>query len=338
MENNINLCINEDREVEYLFVTPFSNGCVGVIDGMPEGKAKRLIVGVDRAETELLNIINNGKIDIKNILFNNAIRFSEEFRNISKQKNIKISSYELGWFPHYRVWHCDPHGFSSCSLLAKSRLDNINIDIDRAKVKIQHYKEKWISESPIFNFNKKYILVVMQHIEDSTIVHDYPDFVSWQKIIDFADSLREKGQALIVKVNPQNIKSKIGVILPENSIAVQSKEFNNYLLSNADVVVGVNSTMLYEASLLYDKPVIAMGNSWFDSHSEVVQKVNIKDKIEIKYPSEKDLEYRKKMFEVMLKMQTGATHQGNNEESSKMLCEKHKEASSVEKIEDWFNV
>jgi len=80
---------------------------------------------------------------------------------------------------------------------------------------------------------------------------------------------------------------------------------------------------------------LALGNSWFDNHPEVVQKVNITDdNIEIKQPSNQDLDYRKKMFHIMTKMQTAVTS-SNSYDNIKSLLVKHEQANSISKIENW---
>ena len=299
--------------------------------------SKRLIIGVDVANDYVTDLIQDGDTKISNIIFNNAVKFSEELRELAKSHNIKVSSYELGWFPHYRIWHCDPFGFSSRSLLAQSRLDNVDIDIDKVSNVVDKYRQSWSAGEENFRLDKKYMVVVLQHTKDATIVHDYPGFTNWQDIIDYADSIRGKNQVMVIKINPQNVASKEKLLIPHNSVAVQSKSFNNDILSNAEFVVGVNSTMLYEASLLYDKPVIALGNSWFDSHPEVVQKVKIGDDVKIKKPTLKDIEYRRKMFFIMTKMQTPITvpSPSGDKMSSQMLCRKHVKASSITQIEEW---
>ncbi len=328
----------EENNIEFLFVTPFANGCLGPLNGMPENSSKRLIIGINEAENKIKYLIENKKLKVRNILFNNAIIYSKNFINYCFSMNIKISSFELGWFPHYRVWHCDPCGFSSNSMLSKSRLDDIEIDIEYINHLLQIYKNKWAKIENTFDIKNNYILLIMQHDKDATILHDAPFFTNWQDIINFSERVKQnKNQIIVIKVNPQNVASQTKILLPHNSIAIQSKKFNNYLLAHADMVIGINSTMLYEASLLYDKPVLALGNSWFDSHPEIVKKVNINDeKIDEPIVSKNDILYRRKMFYIMTKMQTPIIPKNLNKMSAHVLCQKHFQASSVKNIKDWL--
>jgi len=334
MEELYRINVKEDKFVDFLFITPYCNAGRTLASAF-EGRMKILLTGVKKAEDVLFDLFSKGLI-VKNLIFNNASIYSERTINYAKDNNIKVSSHEQGWFPHYQTLHFDPLGFSSHSLLAKSRLDNIDINIDKIKDIIKNYKNTFAVNENIFKLNKPYILLITQHTGDATIQHDYNDFESWQKIIDFADKIKKKNELLVIKINPQNVKSKDVMILPHGSIAIQNKCFNNDLLANANAVIGVNSTMLYEASLLYDKPVIALGDSWFNCHPEVVQKAKIIDEnIEIRQPSEKDISYRKKMFYIMTKMQTPIISSSLRTRVKDFLM-KHEQANSIKKIEDWM--
>ncbi len=318
-----------EKEIDYLFATPYCNGAEGILSNMGN-KSKRVISSGEALDTQLSKMLDEG-VQINNILFNNISNCSLSTRDRLERAGTKMSSYEQGWFPHYQTLHCDPLGFSSKSLLAKTRLGDIEIDLEKISNEITNYKKNYAKPEGIFKIDKPYVLLIFQHTGDATIKHDYKDFKSWQKIIDFADKVRGKGKTLVVKVNPQNVNSKEKIQLPHNSIAIQNKFFNNDLLMNAKVVIGVNSTMLYEASIIYNKPVLALGSSWFDCHPEVVQKVKITDdNVEIKKPSDRDIVYRKKMFHIMTSMQT-PIHPNKYD-----LIEKHRQASSIRKISDWL--
>ena len=333
-ESNIKfrIDINKDKEVPYLFITPFYNAGISWAKCFGE-RMKILVVRANDAEKKVFELINKG-LKVKNLIFNNATIYTKDLIDYCKEHDIRISSHEQGWFPHYSTLHFDPLGFSSRSLLAQSRLDNLDIDIEKVQQQIEKYKNKFCQEKNIFDFKKKYILLIFQYTYDATVVNGYEDFISWQKIVDFAYGLKEREEFLIIKVNPQNVKTIDGIVLPPDSIAIQTKIFNNYLLKNAKAVVGINSTMLYEASLLYDKPVIALGNSWFDCHPEVVQKVNIDNKIEIKMPSQNDLDYRKKMFYIMERMQTPVMDKKVFIRTLNFV-KYHVKAASIKKIEEW---
>ena len=47
-----------------------------------------------------------------------------------------------------------------------------------------------------------------------------------------------------------------------------------WCVENCEFVVGVNSGVLYEASLIFEKPVYYYGRSWYDNHPMVCKPAN----------------------------------------------------------------
>lgn len=316
---------NEKKVINYLFLTPFCNGSNGFAEIL-KPDSDILVTPHNKAEENINKLFDDG-ITIKNVIFNNSVVYTEKLKKIFCNMGIKASSYERGWFPH-SSWHFDPDGFSHNSLLAKSRLDKIEINDKDVSREIDFYKKSINIGKKTLDIPDKYIIVIMQHTNDATIVHGYPEFSGWQSIIDYADKLRKKDEVLLIKVHPQNINESIKI--PSNSIIVNSKLYNNSLLEKAEVVIGVNSTMLYEASLIFNRPVVALGESWFNGHREVVYKTKIGD-LNRPTVSEDDIRYRQKMFKIMTKMQL-------KDLSKKGIIDMHEKVSKISKIEDWFNL
>lgn len=327
-----------DKEPEYLFVTPYCNGCEGIIKRIPD-RAKRIIVGYSETETKLFELFDAG-VRPKNILFNNVSPCTPKTRKFVQKNDINVSSYELGWFPHRQTWHFDPWGFSDKSMLAQSRLDNVEIDHDAVSADIESHKSQYMIDNKDMKLRFPYILLVFQHTKDTTVTYGYPEFTKWQDIIEFADKMREHSKMkLVIKMHPQNKGKAESIIPPPNCLIVQSKEWNPYILENAVAVVGINSTMLYEASLLYDKPVVALGSSWFDVHHEVVKKWDISCWPVVFEITKEEIAYRKKMFYIMKAMQTMTSGQlvASTTPFIDDFLAKHHQAAQVKKIEDWVN-
>ncbi|MHA1469271.1 MAG: capsular polysaccharide export protein, LipB/KpsS family [Candidatus Asgardarchaeia archaeon] len=329
----------DTKEIKYLFVTPFSNGGLSVCERSQE-PIYRIVTSCEKSDKALKKFFDQGFI-IKNIFLNNYVRYSPLIQEYAKKHGTKVSVCEHSWFPASQ-WHLDPVGFSHESLLAKSRLDNVNIDIEKEKEKIKEYKKDLIQHK--YSINKPYIVLILQKTQDITIDIGYPDFPGWQRIIDWANSLRIDKEILIIKLRHTLFKLKrLGesYVFPKDSIVIQSKRVNNNILKNANLVIGVNSTMLYEASLIYNKPVLALGSSWFDAHHpEVIKKIKIDDKIERPVVSEEDLNYRAKMFYIMSKMQIPKKFYSIKQplEFANDFLKKHAQASQIKKIEDWVDV
>ncbi len=343
---------DKNKEIDFLFLTPWVNGSIFFTRFLKD-KSRRMIIGRSRHRDnnkKIMSLFKSG-LKTKNILISSHCNIGQEVKDFINKNKINLSFYEHGWFPSSTV-QFDPQGFSYDSLLSDSRLDNFDIDQEKIKKDIEKYKAKYIKFNK-FNIDAKYIVVILQFTKDVTIKNGFPDFKGWQNVVDFAESIRNKNEIIIVKMHPKNYHLKESVVMPIKSMAIQDSFFNDDILSNAELVIGVNTTMLYEASLLYNKPVIALGESWFNGHPEVVKKVKITDtNIERPVVTESDINYRMKMFYFMTRMQaplvnerfsiehTKEHHKKNITKHSKeyieSFLEKHYEASKIKKIEDWI--
>lgn len=287
----------------------------------------------ESAEKHLNHLIESSCTP-RHILFHNVIPITPKIRKICQKIGSTVCSYELGWFPHRKTWHFDPLGFSNHSLLSQSRLDDIDIDLDRCMIDIEEYKKKWMIQRRMTN-HKKFILVVLQKTSDSTIQYGYPDFNGWESIVELAKRWRKKNEHIVVKTHPMG--SKLDIKDSKNIHIVSHMKCNIDLLKRASLVIGVNSTMLYEASLLYNKPVFALGDSWFDSHPEVVTKIDIyDDRPQQTIVTQDDILYRTKMFLIMRSMQMNLSQ--NRDDSIRDFSQKVDMVSQVQNINDWITM
>jgi len=322
-----------DKKVEFLLVTPFSNGSSDMVKFFPL-RGRVLVANNNSAEKRINSLLTQG-VEIKNIIFTHLKVRREYVKNL-REKGMRVSFYGHGWFPYFTK-HFDPAGFAQDSLLANSNLDSLDVDTQKIKLDIDAYKNKYMinKKTKALEIGVPYIVVVLQMTKDVTIKDGYHGFESWQKIVDFAYGLLNKGEILVIKAHVSQYGKMEKIVAPLNSILVQSKLFNHSILTNAELVVGVNSTMLYEASVLYHKPVLALGDSWFNAHPKAIKRCDINDpNIQRPIVDEDALNYRAKLFHSMKKIQTTPfIHNfGHN------FIDMHYKASSITNIDEWFAV
>lgn len=291
---------------------------------------------IESNDQTILSIIDKNR-GIKDILVGSKLEISDKIKNILNYYKINLSYFEHGWFSS-DTKAFDPLGFAQDSLLAKSRLDDVvkKVNHDKIQKDIDSYKKNQMPLSK-FDMGNKYIVVILQFTHDITITRGFKDFTNWQAVVNFADKQRRPGEFLVVKMHPLNFELKESINMPHHSVAVQSDIMNSNILQDAELVVGINTTMLYEASLLYNRPVMALGDSWFDCHPEVVKKVKITDEnIERPVLNSEDIDYRRAMFYIMNRMQTiNEIYDDNTLKTAEDFINKHNEASKIKQIEDW---
>ncbi len=321
---------SKNKYVEYLFISPFANGGKFAAQHIPE-KCRLLPCSREKTSLVLEKIFNNN-IRIDNILLANSGEINNNIKKYIKENKINLSYYEKGFFPHIGRWFFDSHGFCGNSLLAHSRIDHLNIDEDLSAKMINQYIQKYVYKDKDFKLQKHFIVVIMQHPSDGTVCLGYKNFHGWQEIIDWVSSeVRKKGELLILKMHPSNVVTREKIILPENSIAIQTKIFNDYLLKYSNLIIGINSSLLFEASMIYNKPTVALGESWFTCHPEIAPIVKIGDKFRRPFITPEIIKYRRKMFYLLDKMQT------KKEFDYKKFFDLHYKASKITKIEEWID-
>jgi len=319
----------KDKHVKYLFVSPFVNGGKFVASSIPL-QAKIFPTKKHKTSDSLMYLFKNG-LEVENMLIANACVVTNELKKYIKDNDIKVSFYEKGFFPHVGRWIFDNEGYFCESLLSKSRIEDIDINEQEVQKSIDEYKHKHIKQNRHLTIDGSFITFVMQHPDDGTIQQGFDNFNGFQKIIDWIrSSVLEKNEYLIVKMHPSNHLTQEKINIPDKSIAIQSKDFNDSIIRNSELVIGINSSLLHDASIIYHKPVLSLGKSWFTSHPEISPIISMADKI-IKRPVIDDsiISYRRKMFYLLNKMQT--PYQCDFKDFLYM----HKKAQNIKAIEDW---
>jgi len=327
---------------DVVFVTPFRNGIkYFYVHSNDHVKSLKLAIGcpssfeamVEKTDKKLEKLIFEGKIP-KRVVFENYCNCSSDMRKMLEDLDVKVSSSERGWFPHYKTITLDPWGFSSKSLISQSRLDDVEFDEEQVTKGIRWSRGICYGTKDDAKIDRPYILLVLQHTRDNTLQYDFPSFISWQKIIDFVHSIREPGELLVIKKHPCMSEYKTDLTAPPDAIITDKHILNFSLLENANMVIGINSTMLYEASILFNRSVVGFGESWFNGHPEIIKKVKFGEPFERPVVTEKELEYRKKFYHLISRTQVWIERPDFIEK----FFEKHDKVSQVKTIKELASV
>lgn len=191
--------------------------------------------------------------------WNGEYSFLKRAKNWCSDNNIPSFCLELAWFPQGKSIYCDYHGTNGrCSL----HFDDLSWlerdDYTRLFLKREEYRDG-LSE-----WSGKYVLVPLQLTHDTTMQHWSP-LKANAKVI--ATALRMfPDKKVVFRKHPKD-KKKYHDLEREHNIKVDwefghSRPLKEMILG-ADLVWGMNSTVLSEAALM-GKPVIAAGRSFLN--------------------------------------------------------------------------
>lgn len=229
-------------------------------------------------ESHFKKLLHNCKDKIDLIIFNNFIADRFGVTNICRDRNIDTIHTEDGFFPHYETISADPLGFCWESSLPR---------IVFRECKEHHRNKSKVFRQNFFNFSinilpdfikKPYFVFPLQLIGDKVNIygHNIKDVSDWIKIIiHFRKCLPEDIQ-LVIKIHPrsgkkEDYKNELEEKLKDlkNCIILNKQTDLRTLLYNCSGAAGMNSTVLYEARLIYKKPVYVYSKSWFTNHEEL---------------------------------------------------------------------
>jgi len=185
---------------------------------------------------------------------------------------------EQGFLPHYTSINFDPVGHGGNSSLVGNINKNVNA---RQQQKLANfYRQYYFTNDEVkVDIPKKYWLLPLQHIQDSTMVFDAPAYTrNYPQLINSIKDVLPSGVELLVKPHPL-FDTKIPIDVPTIASSKESgynNSLNQHLLRNTEGVICVNSSYVYEA-LVYDKPVITLGTGIFTNNG-VTKEVSAIDK------------------------------------------------------------
>ncbi|MCW0220562.1 MAG: hypothetical protein OJI67_19705, partial [Prosthecobacter sp.] len=207
------------------------------------------------------------------MIMGNFIMDRAAITSLCRENAINLAHSEDGFFPHYGVSHIDPLGFCWESSLPRMVFLRAT-DTDR-KIATESRKQ-WLNrpnKQLLDGIKKPFVLWPMQLIGDKVNYWDLGNVEWCQLISHFRQCLPENFQ-LVIKEHPRAAAADVyglNALASElkNTILVSRRTDLASLLRNCHAVGGANSTVLYEARLMYNKPVYAYARSWFTNHEEL---------------------------------------------------------------------
>jgi hypothetical protein len=163
-----------------------------------------------------------------------------------KQSGCKIVFVEIAWFPQGEFLYFDKSGTNgNCSLFDDDLSWLEDFDFRRLDVFSEMYRGGRSLES------KGYIFAPLQLSSDTQITHWSP----YKRMDDFIDHCREKfrGMEIIFRKHPKDRGS-----YARKGIGSEGEGDLRDLICGAELVYGINSTVILEAALI-GKPVAAIG-------------------------------------------------------------------------------
>ena len=235
---------------------------------------------------ETVKFYENNNFNIQTVMMNNCSDWEPKMRTFCKKKEIPIITYEDGFIPHYTSLHFDRRGFCWESSFP---FENISKYPDKED---NFNMSKYDMECPSVKLSKSFVFVPLQMLGDSVILHG-SDVKSWDKFVERVRGDVPEEYELVVKNHPRE-RTKYESNDP--SIHVIDSGLG-WAINNCEFVVGVNSGVLYESAIVFDKPVYYYGKSWYDRHPEICRPA--RGKLET-YAINNDITtYRRKFWQFM---------------------------------------
>jgi hypothetical protein len=193
--------------------------------------------------------------------------------SICRHHNINVVHTEDGFFPHSGTRHFDPLGFCWESSLPRLLFRSLK---DKGRLLAQAKRQEWLSfqKKPLPPCIKKpFVLWPLQLIRDKVNLWGL-NVASWIGLIrHFRECLPAKYQ-LVIKEHPLCSKNdnremlQLASELP-HSVWISRNIHLKSLIAESCGMAGANSTSLYEARLMFQKPVYVYAQSWFTNHEEL---------------------------------------------------------------------
>ena len=262
------------RPNSYVHTSPY-NGCWLQFywDRIAENLCGRKVI----TEADLRQVIETAQALPELLIAGNFIVERAGVTSLCRELGINIIHSEDGFFPHYETMHGDPVGFSwesSLSSLVFRRCSG------RQKRLAQAARKSWlefaVSEIPPV-VRPPFVLWPLQIIADRVNRWDL-NVSTWGELIaHFRMSLPEEIQ-LVVKEHPKNrdvdfvglnemLRDLPNTVMVARSVSLKS------LLSRCAGAAGANSSVLYEARLMFRKPTYVYARSWYTNHGELFMPV-----------------------------------------------------------------
>lgn len=216
------------------------------------------------------------------LLMGNFIVERAAIISLCRELGINTAHGEDGFFPHYSTAHIDPLGFCwessltrmvfrSCSELHRRRAQTM-------RAELLQFTPKELPST----INKPFVLWPLQLIGDKVNQWDLKT-ENWTSILAHFRQCLPADYQLVVKPHPRSKGSDMtdvegwcektpNVVLLPPGVHLQT------LFSECAAVAGANSTVLYEARLIFHKPTYAYARSWYSGHTDLFTPVHLRHK------------------------------------------------------------
>lgn len=237
---------------------------------------------------ELVSAIAGGEFDGL-LTWQRFFRMQGDLLEVVGQGKVRTVYLDFGFWPHYECVVFDTAGENAISALRGTWSDPsgraaLRIDEAAADALFQEHALKATVKDPpdipeLEAMTYPFVFVPLQRPGDSTVrfdssVHDLGQLV--RRILFLAANRFY----VVVKTHPLDAELDLGVpervegghVIIRRSYGGENERVCDFLLSQASLVVGINSSMLFRA-ILFGKPVIATGQGWY-SGSGAIQEVD----------------------------------------------------------------
>jgi capsule polysaccharide export protein KpsC/LpsZ len=181
------------------------------------------------------------------VIWNGYQHSSQQVANLCRHRNIPFCFLEWGMLPQSETFFVDPFGFCGDSILAKDLSWIKQEDFDLLNETRRNLQLKYPVEQ------KDYILVPLQ-IENDTQVLNYSHYNNMEQVVEEIENMYPD-KKILVRLHPKSTNKDRKFNRAE--IAPADIDFFE-LAKNAELVVAVTSTTLYESGIL-GVPVKALG-------------------------------------------------------------------------------
>lgn len=197
---------------------------------------------------------------------------------LCRELGINTVHSEDGFFPHYSTMHADPLGFCWESSLTTQVFRRSS---PRQRAQAQQVRAAWLDFSPQelpASVRKPFVLWPLQLIGDRVNRWDL-NVEEWVGLLQHFRQCLPKNIQFVVKEHPRakaldEAGTKVLIEKLPNTVLLPKEVSLKTLLRECSAVAGANSTVLYEARLMFHKPVYAYARGWFTNHYELFTPVH----------------------------------------------------------------
>ncbi|WP_444900544.1 hypothetical protein ACJJIX_19720 [Microbulbifer sp. VAAC004] len=220
-------------------------------------------------------VIKNYKPE-KIIVWNGLPHYQQDFIDLALEINPsqKFSFLEAGWLPQTGTYYEDPLGVNAHSTISATKPRDIGSEERKIVTQWKMLYRKKFKDNIISD--NGYIFIPLQ-LETDTNITKFSPFTTMKSFLEWAESHVNSSVNIIVRQHPLDRSPSLNLLPKSSRMTIDNKTPLHQLISKSNCVLGINSTVLLE-SLIYEKPVYAVGDGVF-SGSEAIIKVELEKMI-----------------------------------------------------------